>query len=77
MAIESYTAQLERVQAGILKLEESLVQSSTHGDKTLVRQRLEVLYERERYLRDQVAEEAANDGAGDGPIRVRGLTPYV
>ena len=75
MAIESYTTQLERIQSGIAKLETSLVASSSHGGNEVVRQRLEILYERERYLRNQVAEEAASGGVADQPIRVRGLVP--
>lgn len=77
MAIESYTVQLERVQAGIAEMEASMVKSTSHGDRQLVRQDLQVLYDRERYLRDKVAEETAGGGVADGPIRVRGLTPYV
>ena len=77
MAIESYTTQLERVQSGIAALEVTMAKSTSHGDKQIVRQDLQVLYERERYLRDMVAKEVTNNGVADGPIRVRRMIPYV
>lgn len=79
MAIETYTEQLERVQAGINTLETSLVESSTYGSQSLTRQKLETLYQREQWLRGKVVEET-NPGAADadGPIRARTLvTRYV
>lgn len=74
MAIESYTAQLERVQALIAQFEADGMSMTSHNQRELRRQNLADLYRREEYLRNKVAEEAA--GGADGPIRVRGLEPY-
>lgn len=73
MAIETYTAALERVQALIIAIETDGVHSTQHGNAQRVRQKLADLYDREAWLRGKVAEETYGDS--DGPIRVRGITP--
>ena len=74
VAIETYTEQLESVQTAIKKLETSLVESSSYGNQSLTKQKLDTLYQREQYLRGKVVEEQQPlAGDFDGPIRVRPL----
>jgi hypothetical protein len=56
MAIQSYSEQLESVQAAIAAIEGG-AQSYTSGGKTLTKADLKTLYDREKYLRGMVAEE--------------------
>lgn len=61
MAIESYTAQLERVQAAIAKIEangQSYEISADGSSRRYTRADLATLYSRERELRSQAAQEA-------------------
>ncbi len=72
MAIESYTTQLERVQLAIAKIEGGAQSYTTASGRQLSRGDLAELYEREQWLRAQVARET---GGSSGGIRVRGVTP--
>lgn len=65
---ESYSVQLDRVQAAISAIE-SGNQSYTVLSRTFTKADLRVLYEREKWLRSQVAKQAA------GGIRVQRVIP--
>lgn len=69
MAVESYTVQLERVQAAIAAIEGG-AQSYSIGSRSLTRANLSELYEREERLLGKVARETRGGG-----IRVRLATP--
>ena len=56
MAIETYTEQLERVQAAIARIEEG-AQSYSIGDRAAAEAELRTLYARERRLRKLVDRE--------------------
>jgi hypothetical protein len=58
MAVESYTTQLERVQATIAKIEGGAQSYSVEGN-SFTRADLPVLYTRERELRALVARESS------------------
>ena len=64
MAIESYTTQLERVQAAIAKLEAG-AQSYAIDNHVYTRPDLQTLYDREKWLRSMVGREAR------GGMRIR------
>jgi hypothetical protein len=68
---ETYTVQLERVQAAIAEIE-SGCQSYQIKDRQMAKANLETLYKREEKLRVLAAREA-----GGGGIRVRGITPVT
>jgi hypothetical protein len=68
LAVESYTTQLERVQAAIADIEER-GQSYDINGRSLSRADLKTLYAREERLRKLANRESA------GGIRVRGVTP--
>lgn len=68
MAIETYTEQLERVQAAIAAIEERGQMVTAEG-LTLTRASLDQLYKREERLRKLVDRE------NRGGIRVRRVTP--
>jgi hypothetical protein len=65
---ESYSVQLDRVQAAIGAIE-SGNQSYTIQNRTFTKADLGLLYNRERFLRGQVAKQAA------GGIRVQRVVP--
>lgn len=60
MAIETYTVQLERVQAAIAAIEEG-AQSYSIAGRSLTKADLGRLYDREKYLRVAAAREAATN----------------
>lgn len=68
MATETYQTQLERVQAAIAAIE-SGGQATDVGGRSLTRADLDTLYQRERYLRRQVARASA------GGIATRRVVP--
>ena len=72
MAITSYVAQLESVQAAIEAIEtgaQSYSITTASGSRSMSRSDLNTLYEREKYLRSMVATEQR------GGRRMTGLTP--
>lgn len=65
MAIESYTAQLERVQTAIATIEAADGGQAVGADgQTLTRADLKTLYDREAWLRRRVAAEERGGGVG-------------
>ena len=70
MATYTYTEQLESVQDSIMKIEAGGQAYSIAG-RSLSRADLEVLYDREKWLRGKVAQEAR----GASGMRVRGVVP--
>ncbi len=61
MAVESYTAQLERVQAAIARIETGGQATELDG-RRITRGDLATLYRREAQLRAMVAREAGTGG---------------
>lgn len=60
MAVETYTEQLERVQAAIAAIE-SGAQSYSVAGRSLTRADLSTLYSREKWLRGMAARETATN----------------
>jgi len=61
MAVKTYAQQLEEVQSAIVKIEAGGAQSYGIAGRNLTRADLKTLYEREKWLRLQMAREN-NDG---------------
>lgn len=68
MALKTYTEQLESVQTAIASVEATGQGFDVNG-RTVTRGDLRTLYQRERWLRSQVAREAR------GGIRMRQVVP--